>query len=117
MTRVTVDDALDQESAVLKAFVAEDGSLLDLPTKLRKRLVVLHYVAQAFDVGRDYPEVEVKSVLRAFHPDVAATWSTRASSRGRRVPTGVSRRNPDAARRRTDGAPDRAGSTGPSCRR
>lgn len=72
MARVTVDDALDQESAVLKAFVAEDGSLIDLPTKLRKRLVVLHYVAQAFDVDRDYPEVEVNSVLRGYHPDVAA---------------------------------------------
>ncbi|WP_230208905.1 DUF2087 domain-containing protein [Nostocoides sp. HKS02] len=43
-----------------------------MPTKVRKRLVVLDLIAQEFEVGRTYAETEANAVLRGFHPDVAA---------------------------------------------
>lgn len=58
--------------AVLHAFVADDGSLRGIPTKIRKRLVVLDLLAHEFEPGERYQETEVNNRLRAFHPDVAA---------------------------------------------
>lgn len=74
MSRARLTDALrdlDRE-AVLRAFLAADGSLARVPSKLTKRLVVLDHVAQVFEPGLRWPESEVNDRLRSFHPDVAA---------------------------------------------
>ncbi|HET8599238.1 MAG TPA: DUF2087 domain-containing protein [Segeticoccus sp.] len=73
MSRARLADALldlDRE-AVLRTFLAEDGSIPTMPSKLTKRLLVLDHVAQAFAPGERCAETEVNSRLRAFHPDVA----------------------------------------------
>lgn len=70
--RPSVPDALGQRDAVLRAFLAPDGSLRSIPTKASKRLVVLDHLAQSFAIGQTYPEAEVNDTLRPFHPDVAA---------------------------------------------
>ena len=57
---------------MLRAFLAPDGSLTDIPTRLRKRLVVLDHLAQEFEPGEKYDETAINNRLRAFHPDVAA---------------------------------------------
>ncbi len=72
MSRAGLDDALTDREAVLRAFVRPDGSLSAIPTKIRKRLVVLNEMAQQFDVGRTYDETAVNNLLRAWHDDVAA---------------------------------------------
>lgn len=72
MDRPALQDALEQRDAVLRAFVREDGSLVSIPTRIGKRLVVLDLLAQQFAVGEVYEETEVNARLRAFHDDVAA---------------------------------------------
>jgi hypothetical protein len=72
MDRPTLDDALRQRDAVLRAFPAPEGTLTAIPTRIAKRLVVLNELAQAFEIGRTYDETEVNASLRARHPDVAA---------------------------------------------
>ena len=72
MDRPTLDDALTDREAVLRAFLTEDGRLRSIPTRVRKRLVVLNELAQQFDIGETYAETEVNATLRTFHPDVAA---------------------------------------------
>lgn len=72
MDRPSLEDALRHRDAVLRAFLAEDGSLRSVPTRATKRLVVLDHVAQAFPIGQSWPEDEVNTILRRFHPDVAA---------------------------------------------
>jgi hypothetical protein len=72
VNRPALSDALRDRDAVLRAFVADDGSLRAIPTKIRKRLVVLDLLAQEFEPGQRYAESEVNNRLRAFHPDVAA---------------------------------------------
>ncbi|WP_052594720.1 DUF2087 domain-containing protein [Luteipulveratus mongoliensis] len=42
------------------------------PTEPRKRLVVLHLIAQELTPGERYTQVEVDSRIRGLHPDVAA---------------------------------------------
>ena len=70
--RPSLDDALRDRDAVLRAFFAPDGTLRSIPTRIRKRLVVLNELAQEFEIGRQYDENEVNNTLRAHHPDVAA---------------------------------------------
>ena len=60
-----------EDARVLSTFV-QDGRIVTMPTRRAKRLVVLDHVAQSFEPGRTYPEVEVNDVLRTFHEDVAA---------------------------------------------
>ncbi len=72
MQRPSPEEAVRQRDAVLRAFVAEDGTLRSIPARAAKRLVVLDLVAQAFPIGESWPEAEVNAVLRRFHPDVAA---------------------------------------------
>lgn len=49
-----------------------DGRLVSIPAKRAKRLMVLDYISQVFEVGVRYPEKEVDVALRAFHDDYAA---------------------------------------------
>ncbi len=72
MFRPDLQDALRDRDAVLRSFLAADGSLTSIPTKIRKRLVVLDLLSQQFEPGERYPETDVNNRLRAFHPDVAA---------------------------------------------
>ena len=72
MFRPDLQDALRDKDAVIRSFFAADGSLTSIPTKIRKRLVVLDRLSQEFEPGEKYPETEVNNRLRAFHPDVAA---------------------------------------------
>lgn len=72
MDRPALQDALRNRDAVLRAFVRDDGSLVSIPTKIAKRLVVLDLIAQEFAVGEVYDETEVNALVRPFHDDVAA---------------------------------------------
>jgi hypothetical protein len=72
MDRPALDDALTDRDSVLRAFVQPDGSLCVIPTKIRKRLVVLNEMAQQFEIGETYDETAVNDTLRTWHDDVAA---------------------------------------------
>ena len=49
----------------------KDGQLVQWPAKRAKRLVVLDFMAQRFDIGQRYKETEVNNRLRSFGADVA----------------------------------------------
>src|SRR4051812_40270494 len=72
MFRPDLQDALRDRDAVLRSFLAADGTLTSIPTKIRKRLVILDLLSQQFEPGERYDETQVNNRLRAFHPDVAA---------------------------------------------
>ena len=56
---------------VLHAYL-RDGRLIAMPRGGPRRQAVLEQVAQLFEPGRRYPEVEVNLILRQVWPDVAA---------------------------------------------
>jgi ArsR family transcriptional regulator len=55
---------------VLKTFF-KHGRLSQIPAQQKKRLVVLEYLVQEFEPGRQYPEREVNHILLDFNEDVA----------------------------------------------
>jgi hypothetical protein len=55
----------------LRAFI-RDGRIVTFPAKHPKRLALLDHVAQAFEPGRDYPEVRVDEILKGMVDDHCA---------------------------------------------
>jgi len=64
-------DAPDDVARVLRVFVRE-GRLVSIPTVHSKRLVVLDWLSQRFEPGRQYSEQMVNLILAQVHPDTAA---------------------------------------------
>lgn len=62
----------DEDVRVLSNFFDDQGRLHTIPTKRAKRLVLLDFLSQHFELGRTYPEKEVDVVINRFHPDHAA---------------------------------------------
>ncbi len=56
---------------VLRAFL-RNGKLTSIPVIRSKRRVVLDYLANLFEPGKEYREAEVNERLAAVHPDFAA---------------------------------------------
>ena len=58
------------ERKVLRSFF-EGERLKEIPAGLKKRMVVLRWLAARFELERRYPEVEVNMTLKRHHPDPA----------------------------------------------
>ena len=71
MDQLPLHEALADRERVLAIFLDDDGRLVAMPAKHRKRLVVLDHIARVFEPGERYTEVEVNAMVRAFHDDVA----------------------------------------------
>lgn len=65
------DDEPDEARKVLRAFVV-DGRLQSIPVAPAKRMVILNWLAQAFEPGQRYSEKMVNLILGQRHPDTAA---------------------------------------------
>jgi hypothetical protein len=63
---------MSDEERVLSHFLDADGRLHTIPSKHAKLLVVLDHLAQSFEPGARYEEVEVNLLLRRFHDDYPA---------------------------------------------
>jgi DNA-binding transcriptional ArsR family regulator len=59
------------EQKVLQTFV-EDGRITAIPTRYKKRQVILHWLVDKFERDRQYTEKELSEMLQAYHPDYAA---------------------------------------------
>jgi hypothetical protein len=62
-------DATPSQAAVLRNFVDQDGRITRLPARDAKRRLVLEYVAERFEPGREYPEKQVNGILLGLHDD------------------------------------------------
>jgi hypothetical protein len=62
-------DSLRQ--AVLRNFFAKDGRLKQIPAQLKKKVIVLEYLAEQLEPGRRYEEKEINTFLQRYHEDFA----------------------------------------------
>jgi biotin operon repressor len=72
-TMATLVEDLDADAwdrKVLRDFV-EDGRLRGIPVQLKKRLVILRWLARIFEPGRRYTEKEVNELISQHHEDFA----------------------------------------------
>lgn len=59
------------EDKVLKTFV-QNGRLVDIPARRKKRFVVLKWLVNQFDHNKDYPELSFNEMLKQYHDDHAS---------------------------------------------
>jgi hypothetical protein len=59
------------EQKLLQTFI-ENGKIKEIPARRQKRLVVLQWLVNQFELGRRYPEAEINERLKQLHPDHAA---------------------------------------------
>jgi hypothetical protein len=91
--RRELPDATPAQAAVLRNFV-EDGRLRRLPARAAQRGVVLEYLADRFEPGREYPEPEVNELLAAYHDDHVTLRRLLVDERLLERSDGVYRRTP-----------------------
>jgi hypothetical protein len=82
------------DDKVLATFVSPEGALKAIPASRRKRWVVLGWLAEAFDEGRDYPESEINRVLQERHWDSATLRREMIGAAMMTREAGVYRRQP-----------------------
>ncbi|MEO3947337.1 metalloregulator ArsR/SmtB family transcription factor [Gorillibacterium sp. CAU 1737] len=59
------------KESVLKNFIAKDGRLKSIPAQLKKKIIILEWLAEQFEIGRSYPEKEVNEMIKQVHDDFA----------------------------------------------
>ena len=60
------------EDRVLETFVDQAGRLTAIPVQRKKRMAVLRWLVEDFQLGRLYTEAEVNRIITRRHPDFAA---------------------------------------------
>ncbi|WP_148931716.1 metalloregulator ArsR/SmtB family transcription factor [Paenibacillus methanolicus] len=66
------DDKNDRlKLSVIKNFFTADGKLKHIPSQLKKKRIVLQFLAEKLEPGRSYTEKEINAFIGAFHPDFA----------------------------------------------
>lgn len=58
------------DERVLRAFVDGDR-LKDIPASFKKRVVVLRWLADKFEMGVEYPEKELNAIIKRHHEDAS----------------------------------------------
>ncbi|MFC5449687.1 DUF2087 domain-containing protein [Paenibacillus aestuarii] len=59
------------QDSVLRNFFTAEGQLKQVPSQLKKKLIVLSHIAQQLEKGRQYTEKELNVFIQQFHPDFA----------------------------------------------
>lgn len=65
---VSFDDTISYEQKVITNFF-EYGRLKQIPSQLKKREIIIGYIAQKFELGKIYSEKELLSVIIDIHDD------------------------------------------------
>ncbi len=66
------DHAPEEWRRVMQVYVF-DGRIMKIPASMGKRKVLMDWLAQRFEPGRHYSEVEVNAIIKQHHDD-SASW-------------------------------------------
>ncbi|MEM8778865.1 MAG: metalloregulator ArsR/SmtB family transcription factor [Cyanobacteria bacterium P01_G01_bin.49] len=58
------------EEKVLRSYINGDR-IIEIPASRKKRLVILKWLVNKFDLGRTYREKEINEIIKRHHPDSA----------------------------------------------
>jgi hypothetical protein len=69
-TPVDAADLAEQERKILQSCFRGD-QLYEIPSSPRRLELVLYWLVEQFEMERHYPEKEVNTILKRYHPDFA----------------------------------------------
>lgn len=59
------------KTTVLRNFIAKDGTLRSIPAQYKKKLVILEYLVEQLEAGKEYPEQDINAFIKRYHADYA----------------------------------------------
>ncbi|WP_273854322.1 metalloregulator ArsR/SmtB family transcription factor [Guptibacillus spartinae] len=65
------EDETLKEQAVINNFIAADGTLKQIPSQRKKKIIILKHLVNGLERGKKYPEKEINDYIKKFHPDFA----------------------------------------------
>ena len=92
---------MEQKELDIARFLDADGKIAFLPKKRPLRAAVLRYLAEKFEIGRDYKEREVNAIVDQWH-----TFGDLFLLRREMIEAGVMRRERDGSRYWREAEPD-----------
>ncbi|TQR40543.1 metalloregulator ArsR/SmtB family transcription factor [Paenibacillus popilliae] len=57
--------------SVIRNFFSKEGKLKNIPSQLKKKLIILEHMVTNLEVGRSYSEKEINEFIKAYHEDFA----------------------------------------------
>ncbi|RJX38911.1 DUF2087 domain-containing protein [Paenibacillus pinisoli] len=58
-------------ASVIRNFFTAEGRLKNIPSQLKKKLIVLEHIVSALEKGRTYSEKEMNEFIKGYHDDFA----------------------------------------------
>lgn len=68
---MTVNTEAQLKNSVLTNFFSKDGRLKQIPSQMKKKLIVLQYIVEKLETGMKYQEKELNEFIKQFHDDFA----------------------------------------------
>ncbi|MBH0229111.1 metalloregulator ArsR/SmtB family transcription factor [Halobacillus yeomjeoni] len=60
-----------EKLSIIKNFFDGDGRLTNIPSKRKKKIVILAYLVQNLSAGKNYTEKEINEYIKKYHEDFA----------------------------------------------
>ncbi|KJB89014.1 ArsR family transcriptional regulator [Paenibacillus sp. E194] len=57
--------------SVIRNFFSKEGKLKNIPSQLKKKLIILEHMVTNLEAGRSYTEKEINEFIKAYHEDFA----------------------------------------------
>lgn len=57
--------------SVIRNFFSKEGKLKNIPSQLKKKLIILEHMMTNLEAGRSYSEKEINEFIKAYHEDFA----------------------------------------------
>lgn len=65
------EDQQRMKDSVIRNFISKDGKLKNIPSQLKKKLIVLEHMVSNLEMGRKYSEKEINEFIKTYHEDFA----------------------------------------------
>ncbi|NEZ43682.1 metalloregulator ArsR/SmtB family transcription factor [Paenibacillus alvei] len=70
-TEIMNEDQQRMKDSVIRNFISKEGKLKNIPSQLKKKLIVLKHMVSNLEMGRKYSEKEINEFIKAYHEDFA----------------------------------------------
>ena len=60
-----------QKDSIIRNFFDAEGRLKNIPSQLKKKLIILEHLVGQLDMGKVYEEKEINEFIRRYHADFA----------------------------------------------
>ncbi|MEQ7054077.1 metalloregulator ArsR/SmtB family transcription factor [Paenibacillaceae sp. P-4] len=65
------EDQQRLRDSVIRNFFSKEGKLKNIPSQLKKKLIILEHMVTNLEAGRRYSEKEINEYIKAYHEDFA----------------------------------------------